>query len=138
MCESLGKLLHPTKDFYGCHSQALVEGKPIAASMRGKAYRDEDRVQSGAILSSAALRMLMAPELAGRSQEIQLSALRINFLVLRLPGSALGAAVPGEQIPGSEACMSSEVRGGGGVESQGVLASRVERGQSREQPACWS
>ena len=64
-----------------------MEGKPTAASMRGKAYRDEDQVQSGAILSSAVLRMLMAPELAGRSWEIQLSALRITFLVPRLPGS---------------------------------------------------
>lgn len=51
---------------------------------------------------------------------------------------ALRAAVPGEQIPGSEACMSSEVRGGGDVESQGVLASWVEQCQTREQPACWS
>ena len=83
MCESLGKWLHPTKEFYGCPSQALIEGKPIAASEREKAYRDEDRVQSGAILSSAVLWMLMAPELAGRNQEIQLSI----FWSPALPGS---------------------------------------------------
>ena len=45
----------------GYRSQAVIEGKPIAASVREKAHRDEDRVQSGAILSSAVLWMSMVP-----------------------------------------------------------------------------
>lgn len=101
----------------GYRSQAVIEGKPIAASVREKAYRDEDRVQ------------MCHPE--------QCSSVDVDGPP-RFQVVAVRAAVPGEQIPGSEACMSSEVRGGGGVESQGVPASWLEQGQSREQPACWS
>lgn len=55
-----------------------------------------------------------------------------------LPGSGCQGSSSGEQIPGSEACMSSLRWEGGGAEVSGSFRHPGLNKAIREQPACWA